>query len=72
MPKLKTDFGVSALLGTLIVVGAFTVIIIGLLTRQVDVAYVMVLLASWVSAVVSAYLVVKSAKESKTSQNNKE
>ena len=67
MSKLKADFGVSALLGTLVVVGAFTVIIIGLLTRQVDVAYVMVLLASWVSAVVGAYFVIKSVK---TEQDN--
>lgn len=68
MPKLAKDFGVSALLGTLVVVGAFTVIIIGLFTRQVDVAYVMVLLASWVSAVVGSYFTIKSIK---TEQNNK-
>ena len=69
MSKLKTDFGVSALLGTLIVIGAFTVIIIGLLTRQIDAGYIMVLIAGWVSGVISSYFIVKAQKETK---HNKE
>ena len=68
--KLAQDFGVSALIAVLIVIGGFTTIIIGLLTKQIDAGYVMVVVASWVSSAATAYLTVKAVKTSKGKENN--
>ena len=64
MNKLKADFGVSALLATLIIIGSFTVIIIALITGKVDIDIILPMLGAWVGAVVASYFAVKINKES--------
>jgi len=63
--KLFKDFGVSAWLGTLLIVGAFVIIGIGVKTGQVTYSEVLPMLGAWVGAVVAAYFVVKGIKSGK-------
>jgi len=63
--KLIKDFGVSAWLGTLIIVGAFVIIGMGVRTGQISYAELLPMLGAWVGAVISAYFVVKGVKSGK-------
>ena len=65
MFKLKTDFGVTALLATLIIIGTFVIIGMGIKVGQVTYSEVLPMLGAWVGAVVAAYFVVKGVKETK-------
>lgn len=62
MQKLLHDFGVTALFGTLIIVGSFAAIIIGVVTGGLSFDVLMPVLGSWVGAIVAAYFVIKSSK----------
>jgi len=44
--KLWQDFGVSALIATLIVIGGFSYLIIGLVLRLIDVHYATVIVSN--------------------------
>ena len=63
--KLKNDFGVTALLATLIIIGAFAIIGMGVKAGLVTYAQLLPMLGAWVGAVVSAYFVVKGIKSGK-------
>ena len=63
--KLIKDFGVSAWLGTLIIVGAFVIIGMGVRAGQISYAELLPMLGAWVGAVISAYFVVKGVKSGK-------
>lgn len=65
--KLKQDFGVSALIATIIAGGTFILIGIGLITHQITVADLLPYLGLWMMAVISAYLAIKAVK---TGQNS--
>lgn len=66
--KLFKDFGVSALLATMVVGGGLTYLIIGLVKGLIDVNYATIVIASWVSSALSAYLTVKAVKTSKNNE----
>lgn len=63
--KLLKDFGVTALFGTLIIIGAFVVIVLGVISKQISYAEVLPMLGTWVGSIVTAYFVVKATKETK-------
>lgn len=63
--KLLNDFGVSAWLGTLIIIGAFTIIGMGVKAGQIPFDILLPVLGAWVSAVITAYFVVKGVKSGK-------
>jgi hypothetical protein len=62
MKKLVEDFGVTALFGTIILLGSFTVLITGLLKGAFDPPDLLVLIGSWVSGILTGYLLVKAGK----------
>lgn len=61
MKHLREDWGVSATIASLVIVGAF--IIIWKVIDKADPDIVIALAGGWVSAIVSAILVIKSAKK---------
>lgn len=63
--KLFKDFGISAWFGTLIIIGAFVIIGLGVKAGQVSYSEILPMLGAWVGAVVSAYFVVKGIKSGK-------
>lgn len=63
--KLRKDFGVSALFGVLVILGAFITIGIGLVKGQILVSDILPMLGAWVGMVLSAYFVVKGIKVGK-------
>jgi|GEM_PF-4165577 hypothetical protein len=54
--KLKEDFGVTALFGCLIIVGAFAVILAALLKDKIEFESVFVAVSSWVGSIITAYV----------------
>ena len=62
MSRLTRDFGVSALIAVLIVVGAFTAIIIGILNGSISMTLILPMLGAWVGSATAAYLTVKATK----------
>lgn len=60
--KLFNDFGVTAWFGTLILIGTFALLALGLVKGMVSFSVVLPLLATWVGAIVSAYFTVKAVK----------
>lgn len=63
--KLFRDFGVSAWLATLIIVGTFAIIGMGVKAGEVSYSEVLPMLGAWVGAVVAAYFVIKGIKSGK-------
>lgn len=63
--KLRKDFGVSAWLATLIIIGTFTIIGMGVKAGQVSYSEILPMLGAWVGAVVAAYFVIKGIKSGK-------
>ena len=61
--KLRNDFGVAALLGTIILVGTFAILITGIVLGQITVPDIIPTLAGWVGVVLACYFVVKGMKE---------
>lgn len=61
--KLVNDFGVTALFGTLIIIGTFTIMGIGVATDKVTFTELLPMFGAWVGAIVSAYFIIKSRKE---------
>lgn len=60
--KLKKDFGVTALFGTLIIIGVFVLLGIAVVGRQVSFSEVLPVLGAWVGSIVTAYFVIKGTK----------
>lgn len=60
--KLFQDFGVTALFGTIILLGSFAILIIGVVKDAILMTDLLPLLGSWVSGIASAYLVIKAKK----------
>jgi len=60
--KLLKDFGVTAWFGTLIILGCFVIMGLGLAKEQIDFSDVLPMFGAWVGAIVSAYFVVKGIK----------
>lgn len=63
--KLLKDFGVSAWFGTLIIIGAFVIIGMGIRAGQITFSEILPMVGAWVGAVVTAYFVVKGIKSGK-------
>lgn len=60
--KLSKDFGVSALIAVLVIIGSFAVIIIGLL-KELDTTAILPLIGGWVGSIVGSMFAIKSAKQ---------
>lgn len=65
LPKLKADFGVTALIATIVVVGTFLMIAYGMYRGMFDGKELLAVVSSWVSSVVTAFVVAKGIKISK-------
>lgn len=52
-------FGVPALFGTLIIVGSFVIIGIGVVQGKIDFNVLLPLIGAWVGSIVTAYFVIK-------------
>jgi len=65
MEHLSKDFGVTAFMATLVLVGSFSLLIVGVLKGLIDPVVIVALAGSWVGSIVSAFFVIKSAKNSK-------
>jgi hypothetical protein len=63
--KLLRDFGVTALFGTLIIIGSFVMLGLGLVNGDISASDILPMIGAWVGAVVGAYFVVKANKESR-------
>jgi len=63
--KLLNDFGVSAWLASLIIIGAFVIIGIGVRMGLVSYEILLPMIGSWVGSVVTAYFVFKGMKSGK-------
>ena len=63
--KLFQDFGVTAFIGTLVLIGSFALLIIGVVKEVIDPVVLVALVGSWVGSIVSAFFVIKSAKNNK-------
>lgn len=59
--KLSDDFGVRALFGTLIIIGAIGIAAGGIFTGKLDVTMAMQLVNGWVLAVIAFYFGTKVA-----------
>jgi len=68
MPKLFADFGVSALIAVIALIGSLVILGIGMMRGLIDPMWVAVIISGWGSSAISTYLVVKGVK---TGQNNK-
>lgn len=64
--KLKQDFGVTALIFVLVIIGAFTIIGIGMIQGVLQPDNVLYVLSGWVAGILSSYGAVKATK---TGQN---
>ena len=60
--KLANDFGVTALFGTLIIIGSFLLLSLGVIKELVNFKDLLTVLASWVSGIVTGYIVIKGQK----------
>lgn len=65
LPKLKSDFGVTALLATIVLVGSFALLIIGLVTSKITMGDLLPMIGAWVGSIVTAFFVVKGIKTDK-------
>lgn len=61
--KLFQDYGVTAFLSTLVVLGSFFILF--RVADKIDPTALLTLVGSWVSAIISAIVVIKSAKTKK-------
>ena len=66
---LIKDFGVSATIGSLVVIGSFATIIIGLL-KGIDISALLPLIGSLLGGVVNSVFGIKAAKQAR--QNGEE
>ena len=62
MSKLTQDFGVTALFGTLVLVGSFSLLIVGVIKEAILFSDLLPLLGAWVSGIVTGYVVIKARK----------
>ena len=60
--KLLQDFGITALFGTIILLGAFTLLVIGVVKDAINMVDLLPLLGAWVSGIVTGYIVIKARK----------
>ncbi len=60
--KLWQDFGVTAWFGTLIIVGTFAIIGVGIYQGKVDIDLLVPMFSSWVGAIIAAYFTIKARK----------
>ena len=58
-------FGLIGLFGTLIIVGSFYLLGVGVARGAVDFGQLLPLIGTWVGGIVSGYLVVKTVKTTK-------
>ncbi len=60
--RLVKDFGVTALLATIVVLGTFIILIIGLLQAKFDMDKLLYILSGWVGAVLGGFFTLKGSK----------
>ena len=65
--KIIKDWGVSATIGSLVVIGSFTVIIIGLL-KGIDISVLLPLIGSLLGGVVNSVFGIKAAKQAQNGE----
>lgn len=65
LPKLNSDFGVTAFLATLVIIGSFALMIIGVVTGKAVIGDLLPMIGAWVGSIVTAFFVVKGIKTNK-------
>jgi len=65
LPRLKADFGVTALIAIIIIVASFLMIAYGMYRGMFDGRELLAVVSSWVSSVVTAFVVAKGIKMSR-------
>uniref|UniRef100_A0A6H2A765 Uncharacterized protein n=1 Tax=viral metagenome TaxID=1070528 RepID=A0A6H2A765_9ZZZZ len=60
--KLLKDFGVTALFGTMVIIGVFALLFIGVSRDKIEFDQLLPIVSAWVSAIVGAYFAVKAVK----------
>ncbi len=69
--RLVKDFGITALFGTIILVGGFVSIFMGLASGKLTWDILLPVLSSWVGAVLSVFSVLKGVKSGGSNGNGK-
>jgi len=67
--KLRKDFGVTAWILTIVLLGSFILLGVGVTTGALDWQYLLPAVASWISGALAAIGILKAQKETKNKED---